>query len=506
MSYILEVTNTLMPQPKVNLLHSTPPSEQPTTPSAKPPRTPRLRRRLTVILTVFFILVGGLFIFNVVLPAVRLTSAFGSKEGFFAQLQHLTFSANKQLTGEQDDRVNVLLMGIGGEGHDGPLLTDTLMLASLQPSTGKAALVSLPRDLFVPYPDGTWRKINEAYTQGELANPGHGGEYATSAIGSIVGVNIPYYVVIDFRGFKQMIDEVGGVQINVERSFTDTTFPTDDDKGVHTVSFTAGWQWMNGEQALEYARSRHGNNGEGSDFARARRQQIMLLALKNRMLSGNVLLNPVTVNNLAAELASNISTNLEPWQIWRLYTLGKNITPEHVVRVTPDDSPGGLLVDGVSSIGAFILKPRTGNFNELQQLTQGVFTGTELVQDPPRIEIQNGTTVPGLANKVADDLTRQGYRIVAVTNAPDRTSTQTLIYDFTNGNRPMSLAALSLALNHAKVADGVPAWLLPTATSLDPNAAKFSTPPEPASNADFLIILGTDQSSAFTSSAAHHLN
>jgi hypothetical protein len=112
--------------------------------------------------------------------------------------------------------------------------------------------------------------------------------------------------MIDLQGFKEMVDTVGGITINVERSFTDHEYPTDNDK-IETISFKKGVQTMNGATALKYARSRKGDNGEGSDYQRARRQQKVLVAIKDKVLSTETLLNPAKV----LELISSIEQNLK---------------------------------------------------------------------------------------------------------------------------------------------------------------------------------------------------
>lgn len=481
-----------MTNPKVNLLNEVSPNHPQGNDTGG--KHPRRRRRFFITAMVFFLVVSALVVANVVLPGIKLSASLGSS-GLLTQLRHLTFGGDRTVHGEEEDRVNVLLMGIGGEGHDGPLLTDTIMVASIQPSTGKASLVSLPRDLLVQLPNGHFRKINEAYHTGEQVQPGRGGEYAAQTIGDVLGVSLPYYVIVDFQGFEKIINEIGGVNVNVERTFSDPLFPTDDDR-TKSVTFSAGWQHMNGEQALTFARSRHGNNGEGSDFARARRQQKIILATKDKLFSSRVLLNTVTVNRLADQLADNITTNVEPWELWRLYNLGKDVNPENVVRLTPDNSPGGLLVDATGIDGAYLLQPRGGSFDELRQTVRNIFVDGDRIQEPPRVEIQNGTTISGLGARVSNALERQGYRVVAVTNATDRAAKETVIYDYTSGGKPASLAALRLIFD-ARVATGIPAWLLPSASTLDPNASNYRAPSAPQSKADFLVIVGANAANDF---------
>src|SRR3989339_1116008 len=212
------------------------------------------------------------------------------------QISNILSSKEKYLGGEKDDRINFVLLGMGGEGHDGPYLTDTMMIASFKPSTKEAAIFSLPRDMIVPLSQNDYRKINSIYSIGQSQN-GQGGELVKEVLSRTFGIPIHYYAAIDFQGFVEMIDEVGGIEVEVENSFVDYQFPTADDK-YQEVSFKSGQQEMDGLTALRFARSRHGNNGEGSDFARIKRQQKILLAAKDKVTSFNTLINPKKITKL----------------------------------------------------------------------------------------------------------------------------------------------------------------------------------------------------------------
>ena len=152
-----------------------------------------------------------------------------------------------------------------------------------------------------------------------------------------------------------------------------------------------------------------------------------------------------------------------------------------------------------------MLVPRAGNFSALQTMAKNVFTTNALVQEPARVEIQNGTAVSGLAAKTATELQKRGYLVVHVSNAPERNSAETIIYDFTNGAKPTSLAALRMIFN-AKVAPVMPTWLIPGAESLDPSIRGAQNYPQPNASTDFLIIIGEDNAATFTSSLHSRFN
>jgi len=201
-------------------------------------------------------------------------------------------------------RVTVLLLGFGGAGHDGGYLTDTLQVMSFDPKTGTVTLISVPRDLWIQVPSyqgrgGYWGRINEAYTIGmgqvdrndmnvPYAKHDAGGQQAMKAVSQVLGIQIDYWISMDFVGFRRFIDAIGGVDVNVERAFTDTEYPNNDDADVdpsyRTVHFDARLQHMDGETAITFARSRHAPE-DGNDFGRSRRQQLLMEAVKDKVVS-----------------------------------------------------------------------------------------------------------------------------------------------------------------------------------------------------------------------------
>ena len=126
-------------------------------------------------------------------------------------MRRLVGNGEKQLRGEERDRINILVLGEGGEGHDGPHLTDTVLFVTVKPSTTDVGILSLPRDLWIPLPEGGSWKINAINAYAEEKQSGSGGVAARDAIGPVLGQPIDYYVRVDFSAFKTLIDDVGGV-------------------------------------------------------------------------------------------------------------------------------------------------------------------------------------------------------------------------------------------------------------------------------------------------------
>ncbi len=281
-----------------------------------------------------------------------------------------------------DDRINILLLGMGGAGHEGPLLTDSILIASVNSQTKRAGLLSIPRDLAAPFPDGNWYRINDANAFGTVnKNYQNGPAYTARIVEKLFDLPIHNYVLIDFSGFEKFIDAIGGVDVTVARSFTDTSYPTDDNK-YQTVSFTLGRQHFSGRETLVFVRSRHGNNGEGSDFARAKRQQIVLQAVRDKLLSLPFLINPKHILTLFNMIRNNVTTDLSPSDILRLAALARAIDPAAVRLTVPTDGPNGLLesIRGVN--GAYLLQPKGANYQPLKDLAQHLLDETVSAEYP----------------------------------------------------------------------------------------------------------------------------
>lgn len=393
----------------------------------------------------------------------------------------LISSADRRLQGEDADRINVLLLGMGGENHEGPYLTDTIIVASIQPSQQKVALLSVPRDLIVPLDGYGWRKINAANALGEQKHPKRGAETTRDVLEGVLGIEIPYYVRVDFNGFAKIVDAVGGVDINVERSFTDTTYPTNN-FGIQTVSFKAGAQTMDGKAALRFARSRHGTNGEGNDFARSRRQQLVLTALKEKLADGKTYGDPGAIFALLATLHNHVTTNFQFGDVVRLANLGAGFSRPNLLHKVLDSAPGSPLVES-SYEGAYVLLPRANDWNEIRGIASGIFATAQPARETlapqeehAAVAVLNGTPQNGFAKETADALTKKGFTVTKFGNAATLDYATSAIYDVT-GKKSASLLRLREALGAVRTVGG--------------EAAKKISADFPG--ADFIIILGKDK-------------
>ncbi len=280
--------------------------------------------------------------------------------------------------------LTILLLGYGGPGHDGAYLTDSMAVASLDPVTGTIAFISVPRDLWVRIPatgdgrGGYWGKINQAYAVGV----GDGGDYATGgalaskAVAQVLGIPIDAWLGLDFVGFRQCIDTLGGVDVEVAQAFTDDHYPNNDDANIDpsykTIYFDAGVQHLDGETALEFARSRYSPQ-DGSDFGRSRRQQQVLRATLRQLFSvAGVPRAFALLDALHGHFYTSFSlAEVRDLAGWAQEQAGRGRTPR-VVGGALDTS--ALLVGDTSADGQDILLPAAGqgDYGTIHEYVRGL--------------------------------------------------------------------------------------------------------------------------------------
>lgn len=209
---------------------------------------------------------------------------------------------------------NLVLLGIGGEGHEGGDLTDSILFVSFNLTNNSADMISIPRDIWIP---SMRAKINTAYHYGNVQRAGGGRDLAKSVVAEILGVPVHYVVVLDFQGFVKAIDAVGGIDVQVDHTFDDYEYPLAGKEDAEPVSaryehihFDAGTTHMDGSTALKFARSRHAVGDEGTDFARGARQSKIILAFRNKVLSAGTIFNTDTLSKLQSSIASSIDTDI----------------------------------------------------------------------------------------------------------------------------------------------------------------------------------------------------
>jgi len=383
---------------------------------------------------------------------------------------------------KHDERINILFLGYGGPGHDGPYLTDSIMLLSIRPGTREAIMISVPRDLWVKIPalprNGFMMgKLNSAYAIGTDRNnypnvrsdwktSTGGGDLAAATVSQLTGLPVDYWVGVDFKAFRDVVNALGGVRIDVPTALDDPYFPAGESTGMTRVHFDAGWQSFDGERALEYARSRETT----SDFDRSRRQQLVMLAVRERVFSVNAI--PRMLSLLGA-LQDNVRTNLRPGDMQQLADLAGKIKDQDIRRVAIDTS--NLLRSGTSSNGQYILEPLDPTYGALHRyLAMALPDRSTLAKQVP-FQVQDGSRRYWLpygigtpASIMTSLLQAQGWE-ASVAPPTTQRLTQTQILDGSGGR-----------------AAAMVAWLQ------DYFGAVVTTVEAPASGPSVTVVLGSD--------------
>ena len=307
---------------------------------------------------------------------------------------------------QTENRVNVLFLGIGGGKHDGPLLTDTIIYASIDQKLNKITLISIPRDLWVPDLEATSKKINGAYAYGEEKQKNGGLLLMKKAAEEILGQPVDYVLRIDFNGFIKAIDLIGGIDVNVEKSFEDLEYPISgkeiDNCGFtgeefekratssaaveafpcryEQISFKQGMEHMDGTRALKFVRSRHAIGSEGTDFARAKRQEIVIKAFRDKIFSLNTFLSPGKLMGLYGVFQDSIDTNIQQSEYDDFIKLAqemKNAQTNNVIFFYSDpySEKQGIFINPPTSEAydnQWVLIPRigNGNFSEVKKYVE----------------------------------------------------------------------------------------------------------------------------------------
>ena len=261
---------------------------------------------------------------------------------------------------QKEKLINILLVGkdIGKErinnGQRG-YNTDIIILLSINPKDKRAILTSFPRDI--------WQ--NNAKINAILITQGM--DSLLNAISKISGQEITKYITIDFDGIRWLVDAFGGVPVEVKTSFTDNTFPNNYDTGVMTVNFTAGNEIMDGERALTFARSRKGNNGEGSDLMRAKRQHQILKGMTKAVENKNSQFFPFDIREFYKEVVLHTETNVTLEDAVYLFSFYKDLQSYDIQSLVLDDRY--IYHPGISSKygGGWVFVAKDSTFDKLHK-------------------------------------------------------------------------------------------------------------------------------------------
>lgn len=445
------------------------------------------RKRVLVTIAVVILLAGGFYGGKL---AYNLHRLFGGS--IFSLL------SNTKLRGEDRGRVNILLAGNSSDdpGHAGGNLTDSIMLVSIDTKQHKAFMLSIPRDLWVHIPHDGHQKINAAYVDGQASHFNEPG-YPTGGMGQLeqivsqdLGIPIDYYALVDYTAIKQAVDDVGGIDVKIQSSDPRGLYDPSIDYATHKplVRLSNGWHHLNGQQALDLARARgdaYGSYGfAGSDFERTQNQRMMLAALKKKAVSAGVLANPAKLSSLSDAAGNNVKTDFKLNEMRRLYELLKQIGDNNIQSLSLNQANGkNLLASYSAPTGESALIPAAGidNFSDIRAFIRQKMSSNQVAQEGANIVVLNGTTIDGLALKVRQQLDSKQLDVTSIGDGPSTAQTTTAIIDNSGGTKPATAAALAGIFGHHPTTQNI------YGLNYD---------------ADFIVILGTDQAHHPTTTAS----
>gem|GEM_PF-641166 len=397
------------------------------------------------------------------------------------------------LRGEGDGRVNILLIGRDAEGTG---LTDTILLASINPIQKEAALLSIPRDLYVQNSDGYYSKINAIFpntvrqfvdtsgsngpgVQKKAENAGI--KALSDVVSSKIGLPVHYHTMIDLKGFQKAINTVGGVDAKVPEQlavYDQMRFNGQD----YTLNVKAGNQHFGGLKAMAFARTRY--TSQRGDFDRSERQRLIISALKSKIMDIGTFGDPRKVNGLMSDFEGHIRTNLGIEEAVRLYEIAQEIDNSKIRSIGLADEPHQVVTTSMVD-GQSVVIPTAGleDYRDLQHFVRNRLRDGFLAQEDAKIKILNGTTIPGLASRTAENLKSFGYNVTGIGDAPTRGYHTTMLIDMSTDGKKYTKRYLE---NRFYIG----------ARNILPD------PQIEPKEADFVIILGQNEQVRLTTSAS----
>ena len=366
------------------------------------------KNKILIIAGVVLLVIGIV----ILLKANSFLGKISTEGNLFSSLANSLPGVEKKLQGEEEGRINILLLGMRGENvPGGGTLADTIMVVSIKPETNQVSFLSIPRDLYVDNPNlGAKSKINAVYSYGQQDGKNNGIGGMKEVVGKVVGQEIHYAIVLNFKGFVDLIDKLGGIEVSLDKPFEEAmqfneervcdsyvfTKPTgnfeykyhtrkDGSKYVAATyklctnpnvecggdfKLPAGEQTLSGEKALCYARSRV----TSSDFDRARRQQVIIEKIIQKATSVGVLTDFEKMNGMVEILGDNLKTDLELWELKRLYEMQQKMqSPEKTQKVLENSAEGLLYAPAETKEAGYILLPIGDNYDKISQMFRDIF-------------------------------------------------------------------------------------------------------------------------------------
>ncbi|RTK95158.1 LytR family transcriptional regulator [Candidatus Saccharibacteria bacterium] len=399
----------------------------------------------------------------------------------------------EDLNTEGDGRLNVLLLGRGGAENEAPDLTDTLLIASIDLQNKSTALLSIPRDTYVDEGSDNYKingvfsraKEQALYNDKDLAAAEDEGIKATiAAIRNVTGVPIHKYALTDYKAFRDVVNALGGVDVTVPETIYD---------GFTGWRFQAGPQTMNGDKALQYARTRHGS--ARGDFDRTENQRRLLVGMRKKATSAGIVANPVRLNSLANAVQKNIRTDLSLDEARAVFDKTKDMLDNNIKSLDLAKDGEALMTTGQAA-GQSIVRPVLGltDNTEIRAFARTNMIDPFLRKEAPTIAVYNGSEREGVATFVGDVMTGYGYKVLEKESAKE-SQTKTMIIKV-NKDADKSFTERFLTVRFGTViGTNLPGNVLPLESKITTTAPASNSTTASKPRPDYIIILGSDWTS-----------
>jgi LCP family protein required for cell wall assembly len=412
----------------------------------KPPKKSRAKKITKIVIWSLVTIVAAILIFLAVKAFVAGGKIFeGNPLGIFSK---------ERLAEDANGRTNVLIFGTSGysmeeDAWDGALLTDSIMVLSVDQDAKNAYIISLPRDLYVKHDcdllGTTAGKLNETYYcafKDSGDNEDVGAQALAATMQTVLGLDIQYRIHVNWAALEQAVNAVGGVDVTVEGS---------DPRGIYDymtgLNYPNGEAHMDGATALSFTRARNSHGGyglAGGNFDREKNQQKVLVALQKKALSAGVLANPAAVNGLLDALGDNLRTNFPSNRVRTLLDLAQGVEASQIKSLPLLDTDNGInyLKNG-SVDGASVVLPTRGlyDYTDIKSYIAKNLSSDPLQREAATVDVLNGSNTAGLAQTKAEELRAADFNVATIGNAPDGTYAAVELYQI-NTEKPATRAAL----------------------------------------------------------------
>lgn len=437
--------------------------------SKSPYRKHSAFKRFALIVVALAVLAGGYFVVKSVLASGRMFS--GNVFDFLGGGTALKKDAN--------GFTHTLVFGTSedNEGHAGASLTDSIMVVSVNQESKKVFMTSMPRDMWVDYGQpclsGYSGKINVIYSCGaENDDVARGASLLRDKVGEVFGLDVQYYVKVNYTVVRELTSALGGVTVTIESS---------DSRGIYDSNMGSllrlpnGPATLQGEQALAFVRARgdgYGSYGfEGNNFSREKNQQKLIVAILNKSLSAGTLANPIALNGIIDALGNNIRTNFSAGEVKTLTQLAQNISSDNIESISLVSTSNPVVTTGMYS-GQSIVRPIAGidEYGAIQRYIKKKMIPSSSTSEDVAIQILNGSSRSGVAKSKSDDLKTAGFENITIGDTAYVAPKPLQWYDTSGGRNPKTQAKLASQLG------------MQPAGSVLPDGVE--------SDADFVIIIG----------------